>query len=220
MPNYYPASDSLFLAWVQNFVTKFVGDEVSYGETAPVGVAIDAAATSFETAYNANVIAQADAENARQDKDTARAALEVLIREVVRRMQGNPAVDDGERESLGIRVYDTELTPSPAPTTRPVGQIDTSQRFKHTVSFRDELNPNSIAKPAGVRACQLFVKIGGAAPVDASECTYIATDTKSPYTYTFEGEDANQIAHWMLRWESTRGETGPWSETISATIPG
>ena len=29
---------------------------------------------------------------------------------------------------------------------------------------------------------------------------------------------ANKVAHYMLRWESTRGETGPWSETASATI--
>jgi hypothetical protein len=221
MPNdIFPRPDSLFLAFVQNFVSRFVGSEVSYGETAPVGAAIDAAATAFETAYNDNIAAQAAAQAARQDKDDSRAALETLLREVVGRMQANPAVDDGERESLGIRVYDTERTTVNAPTSRPVGQVDTSQRFEHEVSFRDELTPTSMAKPAGVRACQLFLKIGGVAPVDASECDYIATDTKSPYTYTFDGEDANQTAHWMLRWESTRGETGPWSETVSATIPG
>ena len=33
-----------------------------------------------------------------------------------------------------------------------------------------------------------------------------------------DGADANKVAHYMLRWESTRGETGPWSETASATI--
>ena len=30
--------------------------------------------------------------------------------------------------------------------------------------------------------------------------------------------DANKVAHYMLRWENTRGELGPWSETASATI--
>ena len=30
--------------------------------------------------------------------------------------------------------------------------------------------------------------------------------------------DAGQAAHYMLRWLSTRGEAGPWSETASATI--
>ncbi|KKK98125.1 hypothetical protein LCGC14_2645870, partial [marine sediment metagenome] len=38
------------------------------------------------------------------------------------------------------------------------------------------------------------------------------------YVATFAGADANKVAHYMLRWESTRGEPGPWSETASATI--
>ncbi len=42
--------------------------------------------------------------------------------------------------------------------------------------------------------------------------------SRTPYLATFAGADANKVAHYMLRWESTRGETGPWSETASATI--
>ncbi len=40
----------------------------------------------------------------------------------------------------------------------------------------------------------------------------------TPYVAAFDGTDANKVAHYMLRWENTRGETGPWSETASATI--
>jgi hypothetical protein len=46
----------------------------------------------------------------------------------------------------------------------------------------------------------------------------LSVDTRTPYLATFDGADANTVAHHMLRWESTRGETGPWSETASATI--
>jgi hypothetical protein len=34
----------------------------------------------------------------------------------------------------------------------------------------------------------------------------------------FTGLDSGKIGHYMLRWLSTRGEAGPWSETASATI--
>ena len=34
----------------------------------------------------------------------------------------------------------------------------------------------------------------------------------------FAGADGGKTAHYMLRWESTRGEPGPWSDTASATI--
>ena len=69
-----------------------------------------------------------------------------------------------------------------------------------------------------MRGAQIWVKIGDPAPVDPSELTFLATDTRTPYVATFAGADANKVAHYMVRWESTRGEPGPWSETASATI--
>ena len=30
--------------------------------------------------------------------------------------------------------------------------------------------------------------------------------------------DGGKTAHYLFRWANTRGEPGPWSETISATI--
>ena len=44
------------------------------------------------------------------------------------------------------------------------------------------------------------------------------TDTRTPYVAAFDGADGNKGAHYMLRWESTRAEPGPWSLTASATI--
>jgi hypothetical protein len=40
----------------------------------------------------------------------------------------------------------------------------------------------------------------------------------TPYTADFDGADGAKQAHYMLRWVNTRGETGPWSETATATI--
>ena len=69
-----------------------------------------------------------------------------------------------------------------------------------------------------MRGAQIWVKLGDAVPVDPSELTFLATDTRTPYLAKFDGADANKVVHYMLRWESTRGEPGPWSETASATI--
>ena len=141
-----------------------------------------------------------------------------MIRPLVGRLQASSDVDDAERAALGITVPDTVPTPVGPPETRPVVKVDTSQRLQHTISFGDELTPTRTAKPAGVRGAQLWVKIGDPAPIDPSELTYLATDTRTPYVAAFAGADANKVAHYMLRWESTRGEPGPWSETGSATI--
>jgi hypothetical protein len=74
-------------------------------------------------------------------------------------------------------------------------------------------------KPDGVRGCQIWMKIGSPA-TDPDELTYLATDTRSPYVYHFEGKDAGKAAYYWLRWENTRGETGPWSDSVMATIAG
>ena len=44
-------------------------------------------------------------------------------------------------------------------------------------------------------------------------------DTNAPHKISYTGEQAGQIAHYMLRWVNTKGEAGPWSRTVSATIP-
>jgi hypothetical protein len=46
----------------------------------------------------------------------------------------------------------------------------------------------------------------------------LALDTATPYIIDFDGDKANQRAYCTLRRVSTRGDKGPWSETVSATI--
>ena len=55
-------------------------------------------------------------------------------------------------------------------------------------------------------------------PATPSQCAFLTLDTRTPYRADWTGADAGKIAHYLLRWVSTRGEKGPWSETVSATI--
>lgn len=96
--------------------------------------------------------------------------------------------------------------------------MDNKNRFEHVINFFDEATPNSKAKHFGVNGCELWHKIGGTPPVDASELFNLVTDTKSPYIAHLEGATAGQTVHYWLRRVNTRNEPGPWSETISVTI--
>ena len=42
----------------------------------------------------------------------------------------------------------------------------------------------------------------------------------SPYLAGYDPADAGKTAHYFLRGVNTRNQTGPWSETVTATIPG
>ncbi len=217
--DYIPRPDGDFDAWQANFVTYASANAVALGLDPLVDIPpLTTVQAIWVADLPANTTAQAAAQAARQAKDDTRDSFEDVIRPLVARLQASPDVDNLERQSLGITVRDTIATPSPIPVTRPVVSVDTSQRLRHTIAFADELTPTSKAKPDGVRGAQLWIKIGDPAPVGASELTFLATDTRTPYVADFTGTDVNKVAHYMLRWENTRGETGPWSETASATI--
>lgn len=111
--------------------------------------------------------------------------------------------------------------------------VDTSQRLQHTIHFTDESTPTRKAKPAGVIGAEMHgerrplagglasrprIPAGDPPPADPDELTFLAVDTRTPYTTDFDGADAGKTAHHMLRWVSTTGEKGPWSETASATV--
>ena len=219
MPDYIPAADDEFDAWQDNFIMYASANAAALGLDPLVDIPpLTAAQTTWTADRVANTAAQAAAGSARQAKDAARGGLEGVIRPLVARLQASSEVDDAERAALGITVPDKIPTPVGPPETRPVVSVDTSQRLQHTIGFADEATPTRKAKPDGVRGAQIWVKIGDPAPVDPSELTFLAVDTRTPYVATFDGADANKVAHYMLRWESTRAEPGPWSETASATI--
>lgn len=216
--DYIPSADADFSAWLNNFITYANANLTPLGLVAADVVPLQTAATGWETAYAANIAAQAASQGARQEKDGARKSAEALARPLVQRLQKTGTVKDSHRESLGLNLQSTTRTAVGEPTSRPVATVDTSQRLQHTISFVDEATPRSRAKPAGVLGCEVWMKVGNVAPADPSELTYLATDTRTPYTTIFDGADAGKIAYYMLRWVNSRGERGPWSQTVAATI--
>lgn len=143
------------------------------------------------------------------------------IRPLVKRLQASSAVSNEERAALGITVPDPVATPVPIPTTKPVAQVDTRQRLQHTIAFADEGTPTEKAKPFGVIGAEIWVSIlaaGLPAPGDPGAFTFLTVDTRTPHTTDFDGGDGGKTAHYLLRWVNSRGQKGPWSETVSATI--
>jgi|ERR1044072_3699669 hypothetical protein len=218
--DFIPTSDAELIAWVSNFLSHANSNQAALGLTADNLTPVQDAAGNFETDFAANNAAQANAQGARQKKDDSRAALVALIRPLARLLRAAATVKDSDRHALGLNVRSTARTAAASPTTRPVAKVDTSQRLRHVISFVDEQTPGSRAKPAGVMGCEIWVSVGPTPPVDASECRYLATDTATPYTAEYTGADGGKIAHYLLRWVNTRGERGPWSQTVSATITG
>lgn len=221
MAGYYiPGADSGFDAFQTQYVTYFNANALTWGYGLPETGAMTTAQTNWNNSYNAHLAAVAAALAAKQLKDQRRTELTALIQLRSGQIQVNTATTDTHRANLGITIADTEPTPVGPPTSNPVLQADTSNRLQIVVSFADEGTPTSKAKPAGVVGCEIWMKIDGAAPTDLDDCEFVTLDSRTPHTVVFDGADAGKPVHFIGRWQSTRGDKGPISETVSATVPG
>jgi hypothetical protein len=43
--------------------------------------------------------------------------------------------------------------------------------------------------------------------------------TKTPYADKHDPADAGKNVYSLLRWQNTKGETGPWSDVITVKLP-
>ena len=129
--------------------------------------------------------------------------------------QSSLTADD--RSVLKLEERSTTRTPAPVPTTFPVGKINSTNRLEHSISFTTE--DGKYGKPEGVRGCQIWCKEGEPA-LDEKQLLFLGTDTASPFLKKYLIADAGKTIHYWLRWENTRGETGPWSAVVSATVLG
>lgn len=151
-----------------------------------------------------------------ENKNAAR----VVLTEALRATFGDipqSALTNEDRNTLRLEARNAARTATPVPNTRPVGQVNTNNRLEHTISFTDDGGGH--AKPKGVRGCQIWCKVGDPV-VNLDELSYLGTDTKSPFIQRYGVDKAGKTIHYWLRWENTRGEVGPWSNVVTATVTG
>ncbi len=221
MADYVPYADAEFDNWQEGLVKIVVPKVTDWGIPAD-GLATlqtlqGAWADAFSKASNKQNRTSADV----QAKNDARQAYEKALRTFVSEwLAYNSKVADSDREQMGLTVRSDTRTPVAVPSTRPTATIDFSVRLQHTIHFADEATPRSKAKPAGVHGCEIWMKVDGEPPKDASELTYLATDTRTPYLATFDGAEAGKVIYYWLRWVNSRNQQGPWSSTLSSMVAG
>ena len=221
MSDYISKNDADFNVWQGNLVAILTPNTTTWGIDTDDFTAVKSKQTTWEAAYakasnkqnrtSADVLAKNDA------ADVYKKSIRSFVAQW---LANNTKIADADRTRMGLSVRTGTRTPTPVPTSSPVGAIDFSIRLQHTISYYDEASAHSNAKPVGVHGCEIYMKVDGDAPKDASELSYVATDTASPYVLKFEGSKAGKTVYYWLRWVNTRGEAGPWSTKVSAMVVG
>jgi len=219
--HYMPRPDGDFAAWANHYYDAVEKWYSVQGFDPNELKALKEALSAWNAAFPAHVKAQAAAEGARQAKDAARAALEKEVRPVTNFVQGYPKTTNADRAEMGITVRDTSPTPAPAPSSRPLALVESGQRLTHQLRLVDESTPTRRRRPSGVQRAEVFLALtapGQPAPSDPREYRYIGSVTRGETTLSFESDKGGMQAHYLSRWVSTSGATGPWSDTASATV--
>lgn len=219
MADYLPKRDSEWDEWLDIFAAYVEPKLADFGYDPSVFDVIEGHITLWKDLLNTHLAQQAAAQAATVAKAEEREQLENMIRAFVRQLQANPLVTDADKAAMGITVQSNQHTSSTLPPDlRPVGHANGGQSLKHLVHFRDESESGvSKAKPKGVMACEIWVKVGDA-PIGPSELTFAKLATRTPAVVEHSEGDAGKTAYYRMRWVSKRGDLGSWSEVVSATI--
>ena len=113
----------------------------------------------------------------------------------------------------------TSRTPVPVPQTFPTGTVIGSDRLELSLMYSDVAKPTRKARPLGVRGCEIYVAVAETAPTNPEDYRFVAFSTRTPELIKFKSDDGGKTANILTRWVNTKGEPGPWSQPIMATIP-
>jgi len=214
-----PGSEADFLVWAKQFVGQVSAHPELYFLDADRIAELEKELTAFQTAFDDSITARDEALAATRNKQSVRKTFESSVRVAAKMIQANDKVTDASRDAAGVHVHKQTRTPVAEPTTFPVGFVVATDRLEHTLSFSDSATPTRRARPAGVTGCEVYLFVGDDTPQSVSKYNFKMLSTRSPQRITFDDEVAGKTANYLLRWVNTKGEHGPWSQIISATIP-
>jgi hypothetical protein len=221
LPNddFIPPKDDAFDKWQKHFLTVLLANLAKFGVTAADLAPVQAAQATWTIAYPAHLQAQQDAMAKTTAKDTIRTTLEPLLRGLAQKVHGTPGMTNAIRAEAGLPDRGGPRTTIGAPTTRPLGRAELAPNHTIIIHFGDETTPLRSAKPEGVQGCQVWSCVADAPPADPSGYTFLALDTRTPYTDVHPSAHAGKNVHFLLRWQNAKGDTGAWSDVITVRLP-
>jgi hypothetical protein len=217
--DYIPDGQAERDEWASNFAEQVTLHYLDYGLTVTEKTAIVTVNMQRKSFYTEKQQAEAVYRGKVESWKAKDAEFVEVARKYIRKVQARPETTDAQREELRITVSDVVPTPVGAPTDEPMIRIDFSHREEHIIHVGP--NPENElrnAKPKGVASIELRMK-ADTPPSGADDTVPVAIITHSPYTAKLPAHKGKTV-WWIARYLNTKGETGPWSEMVSAEVTG
>jgi len=217
--NYIPSADLEFLKWVKNLFVfasknherfdvgapeKYFGDELAGFEAA------------MEKLKNPNH-GKIDV----SEKNEARKACETASRIYVQGfLARNPNVSKQDKEAMKLNIHDT----IPTPVGKPVARPDLGIKRKAEATLELHIKPaqkitDDKRAYYGSKIVYGLFEAKDPAPTSAEGLNKLLFTKRKKELMTFESQDSGKKVYFVLRYENSKGEAGPWSKVFSAFVP-
>lgn len=196
MKDYIPHRSEELASWFVNFV-EVLNDSASDLGLDPSDIApLADACTDLESALTEQVTARSAAKAATARKNLKHTESDELIRTMVRRISGNPAMTDGLRCQLGLHVPDTIRTPANTEVGTEIPRI-CLEALPGRVMVHFGTSPGNKrrnSKPDWAVGCLVYRKKAG-----ESEFRLVGFQAKSPFVdkITGPGTDYTYIVQYQ-----------------------
>jgi fructose-specific component phosphotransferase system IIB-like protein len=217
--DYVPHSEAELITWARGFVSFVEDHGAELGMPEARLAELQAQQAEFEAAHVSHSAAQTAARSACAAKDQAKRDLTKNLRLAAGHLQAHPAISTADKRGLGLSTGEPIRNPALAMANgTPVAIIDIGTRLTHILRIRNRTSTGvRKARPVEAVGCELWRRVGGS-PDGVVGMQYLGRVGGSPYVVTYDAEDAGKTVHYAMRWVDTKGCTGGWSETESATI--
>jgi hypothetical protein len=151
-------------------------------------------------------------------KNDAKKAYLSAFRVLVGLLIKNPFVTQQDLDAMELHRPVGSHTPVPIPVSFPQARVDSHVPRRISLFFTDSITGRK-AKPHGVMGASVRYGVLPTPPVDVNDLRESLFDTTSPCHLDFSDEQRGSRVYYCLAWQNTRGERGPWSQTMMAIIP-
>jgi hypothetical protein len=161
-------------------------------------------------------------------------ALIAFMRGLKNRKFFSPPLTDADFVSLGLKPKDTTQTPVP----EPVGQAEADVTYPGPHLLKLHIKPleGTRRDPLFHYGCRIYYGVmphGGAtlkqaaganhylmaAPVQGEDLPRSTLTRRKKETMVFSASDSGKTAYFCIRYENSKGDSGPWGPVFSAVIP-
>lgn len=219
-----PTKDTLLVPWGANFDARATASPVTFSLTAPQALSFHTAYQAYADAYTALVNARLAGHRIQSlttTKDTAKANLLKIGRELYAIVQSAIGVSDADKNDVGVVVKKTNTTPIDPPADPPRISIVSVRTNTVKLQLSDATRPGKRAKPASADGAQIFSFIGPVAPSDESAWRSEGLTGRSVVDIVFPASTAGGTKVWFTAfWFSRNKRNSPATEPVGTNLQG